>query len=506
MLRPSCVGSEEGSGVAYADMRDWIATLEEQGELARVKREVDWDLELGAVVQETFDRSGPALLFENIKGYGRSTIGSKVFVGSLGAYTRVALMLGLPKKTPYPELIRVWKERSKERVAPVKVSSGPCKEIILKGDDVDLFQFPVPQWHKFDGGRYIGTFDGVVTHDLDGAWMNVGLYRQMILDRCHTGLTIPTGQHIWRHWREHRDTTEAMPVSVAIGWDPVLPAVACAPVPPGICEYDVMGALRGAPVELVKCETNDLWVPASAEIVLEGEVSTDFDSFRLEGPFGEYTGYYCSIPARRPVFKVNCITCRRDPIFQGTQEGVPINEDHIISSVNHSAALWNLLDERMTGVTGVNVDKSTAWANVFVQIDNSYYGQVHQVASNIWSSGVSNMIGKNVFVVDEDVDVYDLNKLMWAFAYRVRPQHDLIAFPGWVSYLDPVVHPKDRIGAAVNKGERLLIDATIPFDNPRTDEWFGERFAPIAYPDIDSMKLVRERWSEYGIQGPVVGG
>jgi 4-hydroxy-3-polyprenylbenzoate decarboxylase len=332
--------------------------------------------------------------------------------------------------------------------------------------------------------------------------MNVGLYRQMILDQNNTGITIPTGQHIWAHWRTYKHAAPTMPVAVAIGWDPVLPAVACAPIPPGICEYDIMGALRQEPVELVKCETSDLYVPASCEIVLEGEVSTDFDSFRDEGPFGEYTGYYCSTSAKRPVFHVNCLSFRDDPIFQGTLEGVPINEDHIVSSVNHSAVLWDLLDQRMTGVRGVNVDPSTAWANVFVQIDNSYYGQVHQVATTIWSTGLSNMIGKNIIVVDEDVDLYDLGKIFWALAYRVRPSQDIITFPGWVSYLDPVVHPKDRIAAAVNKGERLLIDATKPFENPKTDQWFGFKFPPLALPDEETQKKVRERWGTYGIKLP----
>lgn len=485
--------------MGYDSLREWIEKLESQGELARVTRKVDWDLEIGGITQETFDRKGPALLFENIKDHEKTRC-TRLFTGSLGTYPRIALMLGQDKQTPYPDLIAIWRERSRKPIKPVIVGSGPCKENILKGDEVDLFQFPVPKWHDRDGGRYIGTFDGVVTKDPGSEWMNVGLYRQMIHDRNSTGLTIPTGQHIWRHWRKQRHAKRGMPVAVAIGWDPVLPAVACAPVPPGVCEYDVMGGLRQAPVELVKCETSDLLVPASCEIVLEGEVSTDFSSFRKEGPFGEYTGYYCSVPSSRPVFNVHCITFRNDPIYQGTLEGVPINEDHIVSSVNHSATVWDLLDERMTGVTGVNVDPSTAWANVFVQIDNSYYGQVHQVAANIWSSGLSNMIGKNVFVVDADVDVYDMNKVLWAIAYRVRPSKDIITYPGWVSYLDPVAHPKDRIAAAVNKGERLLVDATKPFDNPKTEEWFGLRFAPLAYPDEKTMARVRKDWPDYGIK------
>ncbi|MDY7036678.1 MAG: UbiD family decarboxylase, partial [Thermodesulfobacteriota bacterium] len=215
--------------MGFQDMREWITRLDKEGELARITEKADWDLEIGGITQETFDRKGPALLFENIKDH-ENTICTRLFTGSLATYARVALMLGLSKETPYPDLIRIWRERSKKPLKPIIIDSGPCKQNILKGDDVDLFQFPVPKWHDRDGGRYIGTFDGVVTKEIDSAWMNVGLYRQMIHDRNNTGITIPTGQHIWLHWRKQRKAKGNMPVAVAIGWDPVLPAVACAPV------------------------------------------------------------------------------------------------------------------------------------------------------------------------------------------------------------------------------------------------------------------------------------
>jgi UbiD family decarboxylase len=485
--------------MAYRDLREWIQKLKKEGELAEVKTQVDWNLELGGITQENFDRGGPALLFGNIKDY-QKTLCTKLFTGSLSTFSRIALMLGLPKETPYQELIRIWRERSKKPVKPVIVDRGPVKENIVKGDDVDLFQFPAPLWHKRDGGRYIGTFDGVVTKDTETGWLNVGLYRQMLHDRNNTGLSITVGQHIWRQWRQNKKAKGMMPVAIAIGWDPILPAVAATPVPPQISEYDIMGALRQEPVQLVKCETSDLYVPATSEIVLEGEVNTDISTLRKEGPFGEYTGYYCSLPRKIPVFHVNCITFRNDPIYQGTLEGVPINEDHRVSAVNHSAVVWDLLDERMLGVTGVNVDPSTGWSNVIVQIDNSYYGQVHQVAANIWSTGLSNMIGKNIIVVDQDINIYDLNKVFWALAYRVKPSRDIISYPGWISFLDPIVHPKDRVFHGINKGERMLIDATKPFENPKSDEWFGLSFAPLAYPDDDTMAEVRKKWSTYGIK------
>jgi UbiD family decarboxylase len=262
-----------------------------------------------------------------------------------------------------------------------------------------------------------------------------------------------------------------------------------------------MGGLRGHPVELVRCETiPDLYVPATAEIILEGYVSIDFSTFKDEGPFGEYTGYYVSDRGKRPVFTVQCITFRNDPIFQGTMAGIPINEDHRISSVSHSALVWDLLEERMRGITGVNVDPSTGYANVFVQIDNSYYGQVHQVAANIWSAGLSTTTGKNIFVFDTDVDIYDLSKVMWAFAYRVYPPKDIIQYPGWASLLDPIViSSEERSMPGVAKGIRLLIDATKPIDNPKSDRWFGQKFAPLAYPDEETMEQVKKKWKEYGI-------
>ena len=484
--------------MAYQDIRDWIKTLEREKELARIKTKVDWDLEIGAIARENMDRDGPALLFENIEGH-EDTICRKLFTCSLSSFSRIALMLGLPKDTPYRDLIQIWSERSKKPLEPVIVDTGPCKENIIKGDDVDLFQFPTPHWQKLDGGRYIGTFHGVVTKDPDTGWTNVGMYRQMIHDRQTTTMSVAQGQHIWFHWRKYRPKGQNLPIAAAIGWDPVLPAVAAAPVATDTDEYAIMGALRQKPVELVKCETVDLYVPASSEIVLEGEVITDRSKFITCGPFGEYTGHYGSANLRPP-FKINCITFRDDPILQGTMEGMPINEDHRLCSVSHSATIWDLLNERMTGITGVNNDPSTAYANLIVQINNSYYGQVHQVAANVWSSHLSNMMCKNIIVCDQDVDIYDLNKVFWALGYRVDPLRDIIQFPGWISALDPVVHPKDRFGPGGNKGTRLLIDATKPIDKPRAEEYWGEKFAVVALPDDETMKKVRNNWESYGIE------
>ena len=483
--------------MSIKDLREWIGILEKEGELSRVKTEVDWNLELGGVARENMDRRGPALLFENIKDY-KDTACRKVFTCSLSNHSRVALMLGLPKETPLKELIQVWRERIRKPIKPVVLETGPCKENILKGDDIDLFSFPTPHWQKLDGGRYMGTFHGVVTKDPDTGWTNVGTYRNMIHDKTTTTMSVAQGQHIWYHWRKYRGRGQNIPAAIVIGWNPELPAVASAPVPIDVDEYDMMGALKGEPEQLVKCETADLLVPATAEIIIEGEIITDISQFVTCGPFGEYTGHYGGANPRPP-FRVKCITFRDEPIFQGTMEGKPINEDHIVCSVSHSAFIWDLLDERMRGVTGVNNDPSTAYANLIVQIDNTYYGQVQQVATNVWSSSLSNMMCKNIIVCEQDVNIYDLNEVFWALGYRVDPTRDIIQFPGWVSALDPIIHVKERLSPGGNKGTRLLIDATKAIDRPRAVEYFNEKFAPVAYPDEETMAKVKARWQDYGI-------
>lgn len=485
--------------MAYNDLREWLSTLEKEGELANVETKVDWNLEIGGVVSRTFKEEGPALLFKNIKDH-ETTVCKQLFTGSLATYPRIALALGLPKDTPPLELIKIYMDRARKPVKPVVVDSGPVKENILRGKDIDLFQFPAPLWHERDGGRYLGTFDGVVTKDPDTGWINIGLYRRMIHDRNHLGITVIHGQHIWRHFRKYKKLGKPMPIAFVNGWDPVLPMIACSYQPAEVCEYDIMGAMRQSPVELVKCETVDLLVPATAEIVMEGEITTNFDEFLKEGPFGEYTGYYTSEPLKKPVFTVNCITHRSNPILQGTLEGMPINEDHRVESVNFSALIWEALNNRMTGVTGVNVHPSTGWANVFVQVDNTYVGQVHQAAAGIWSLDLSSQVGKNIIVVDEDIDIFDLNKMNWAFGYRVEPTKDILQFPGWIGPGDPIIHPDDRVGTTTFLGTRVLIDATKPIRYKRSEKWFNEKFPPVATPDANTMKLVDSKWDKYGIK------
>ena len=300
------------------DLRDLINDLEERNDLTRIKAEVDWNEELGAITREISSQYGPALLFENIKDH-KNTICRRLFTNGTGTKKRLCWIIGVPEDTSDAEIVRVFKERFAKPLKPVTVDSGPVKENIVKGDDVDLFQLPVPKWNPLDGGRYIMTSGSVVTRDPDSGTLNVGTYRGMIGSKNTIGVLLATTQGWGMHFTKHRNRNEPMPVAVVLGWDQSLFIAASTPVIHP--EYEMAGSLRRAPVELVKCETSDLMVPASAEIVLEGFVSPDPKTFTLEGPFSEYPGYYGGSKSPKHTIQVTCVTYRNDPIFHGCLTG-----------------------------------------------------------------------------------------------------------------------------------------------------------------------------------------
>ncbi len=265
--------SMERKPTAFGDLRGWIAALKAAGDVREIDAEVDWNIELGTIMRLAQGPGvGPALLFNNIKDYNTSaTDCRRVFGNGLSSYRRVAMMLGLPPDTHPRELVKIGRNVLTGSIPPRIVKSGPVKENVITGKDIDLTELPVPYWNRLDGGRYILTYGGVVTKDPTTGVMNVGIYRGMLGGPDKIPILMWRAQHIGQHataWQN--GGSSKMPIAVAIGWEPVLGFVGGTPVAKGICEYDVMGAIRGEPVDLVKCETNDLYVPATAEIVIEG--------------------------------------------------------------------------------------------------------------------------------------------------------------------------------------------------------------------------------------------
>ena len=496
---------------SFGDLRGWIEALEVEGELHRIGAKVDWNCELGTIARKTFGQgNGPALMFEDIAGYGPDDdVWSRaVFTGGLSNYSRVAMMLGLPKDAPVRDLVLATRHYLQQRVAPVEVATGKVKQNIVTGDDIDIYKVPVPRWHREDGGRYINTYQATVTMDPDTGVHNVGIYRGMLGQKDTLPVLLWRAQNWGVHFQKWADKGMKMPVAHVYGWEPAMPYCASAPIPTGVSEYEVMGAMRGEPVPLIKCETNDLMVPADAEMVIEGFIDPDPATFEQEGPFGEYTGYFGGDQGPKHVTKVRCVTYRDGSIHRGTLEGTlpkMLNENSITSSVQRAGIAWNVLERAgVPGVTDVHCSPANNGTTLMIQLHQTYRGQAKQAAAAIWGSNASHLRYKHIWVVDEDIDIHDYAALDWAFAYRVNAaEDDIVFFPGsWGSLLDPSTRLKDRDPMLYGTGKwcRVLIDATVNLDFEPEESYNGERYPPTVMPHREDLEKVEARWAEYGFE------
>lgn len=477
--------------MAYDDLRAYINRLEEEGELKRVKTKVDWNLELGAIMRRANDLRQPALLFENIKDYppDYTVLANTVGATKPNVFGRTALVLEMPIDTPAPEIIEELARRFENPIKPVLVNSGPCKENIIKGDAVDILKFPAPFFREMDGGRYIGTWHTDITRDPDSGWINWGMYRHMVLDKQAVAWLANPGQHgPATYYQKYESRGKSMPMAIVIGTDPVISLVSMSQVGSNVNEADLAGGLRGKPVELVKCETIDLEVPATAEIVLEGEVRPH--ERRPEGPFGEYTGYFASEKAPRPVFHVKCITHRNKPVLSVSTPGKPFDDTTFVYSLCASAALS--LELRKRGVSFKSLYHTPSMMAVIISASETYPGYVHTLSSAIWGTkgGVYRPI---IFVVGEDIDVTNMDEVMWALTTRMHPVRDIHVKKRAPSHaLFPFVSPEER---ANQTGAAVCFDATFPF------EWKNNapRIADFTHSwSKEVQELVLSRWKEYG--------
>lgn len=482
------------------DLRSFMKVLETEGELKCISAEVDWEAEIGAILRKAASARGPALLFENIKGY-KGNWCRKLFTNELSSRKRMALMLGMPKDSPFSAQIELLRKRFKEPIRPKQVNTGPVKENIIKEPKVNLFDIPVPKWHPQDGGRYINTWSGIVTMDPDTGEHNVGNYRGMIIDKNRIGVLLVSAQGWGGHFAKYRQMGKPMPVAVAYGGDPSFGFMASTPICSGPSEYEIMGAIMQEPVSLVKCETSDLMVPAVAEIVVEGSISPDPSSYESEGPFGEWTGYY-GAARKRPVIKVECITFRNDPIFRGSLEGMKsgvVNETGFTSQIGYSAVAWHVLEsQQIPGVIDIN---GVPW--MIVKIHKSYQGQARHIAAAIWGSKLPVNTAKTVMVVEEDVDIRNLYSLQAAVQNNVDPSKDVIIYPMRMgSSLDVSLASEGRDETRWGAGlqDHLLIDATVDWETHPVRENLGGRRMPLrcTEPEPEIARLVEKRWKEYG--------
>ena len=458
--------------MAFRDLREFLKFLETQGELLTIDKQVDPHLEIGAVGYLT--RLDKAVLFTKVKGSDKS-----VAMNVLGTRKRIALALG----TTEEGLTEKLSDGIANPIQPKLVSDGPCKENILTGKKVDLNIFPIPQWNEKDGGRFI-DFSNVITKDIETGVQNAGMYRIHVQGKNKTSIYVADRQHIGRHYKQAKEAgKKTLEMAVVFGLEPVTNLMGPCPTEYGLNELELAGGLRGEPVEVVKCETVDLVVPATSEIVLEGKIPIGVHE--TEGPFGEFTGYY-SGTYEHPIFKISAITHRNNPIFQGTYLGRPPTEGHIVGETIMEALTYIEAKKKLPELRGVHIMEGTGWIIFAASIKKEYEGQIQRVANVIWSTQVGDY-GKILIVVDDDINPYNIYDVIWALATRYQPEFDTYITPRVAGY---GIDPSERItsargietGGTSSLTSRVVIDATVPFERPIMGE-------PVEPPDIvDKLK------------------
>jgi len=473
--------------VAFKDNRDFIAALKQTGDVVSISQEIDWDLEAGAISRRAMELYGPAVLFENIKDYP----GHRMFAGILATYRRVAIALGLPPDTPIRDIYRVYEQRDEHPIPPVTVPTGPCKENILTGDKIDLYDFPAPMIHDGDGGRYIGTWCFSVSKNPETGWVNWGTYRFMVLNKnTISGMPSP-GSHLAMIMKDYYlPRNQPMPWALVIGPDPLSATAGLAGYRIGENEADHAGALRQEPVEVVKCETNDLMVPAHAEIIIEGEILPD--TVAPEGPFGEYPGYRVSEFKPKVFCRVTAITHRNSPIMTVENPGIPPDGSSVGGSMGVAIALKRRLQKHGFPVVDVYCPPEGAAHLVVVSVKKGGHERakaIHQalLTRRAWYT--------KIIVVDDDIDVYNLGEVIHAWSVKCHSYQGiyLAEAHGKGGPATPAHSNEER---ARQYGAVACFDATWPVEWP--DEYIPVRssFADV-YPE-DLKARVLKHWKEYG--------
>ncbi len=471
------------------DLREFIEALEKSGDLVRIKMSVDWDLEVGAISRRVCEAAGPATLFEKIRGYPK---GFRVLGGPLATWRRVAVAMGLGPETSIREIHRVYEERIGCPVKPIVVKDSPrCN--VLTGEDVDLYTLPSPMCHELDGGRYIGTWDVVVSRDPDNDWTNWGMYRFMVHNRRYLIGSPTPASHLGILLEDKfLPHASAMPVAVVIGADALSSLAAATGHRVGESEADFAGGLRLEPVELTKCVTNDLMVPAHAEIVIEGEILPE--ATVPEGPFGEYTGYRRESDQTGTLVRVTAITYRDAPIVTMSSLGVPPDDSSIAGAMGVSVALKRRLLSHKLPITDVFLPPEGASHLVVVGVKSGGSEMAQRVRDVL--------IGRRVWytkivVVDEDVDVFDIGQVIHALAVKCHSYRGI--------YLSQQEGAGNPVTPCYSRQEKeKLVGATALFDCTWPKEWsIDEIPVKMSFEEAYSQEIkdrVIKNWRRYGFK------
>ena len=475
----------------FKDLREFIAKCKEFGEVQSIEQEVDWNLEAGAITRRCCELSAPAPFFQKIKDYPE---GYRILGGPLATFRRLAIAMGLDPDSSYREIMGAYIERSSKAIKPRLVKEGPCKENIIVGNDVDLYKFPAPFVHDGDGGRYLGTFHIIATKDPDSDWVNWGMYRLMVHTKNTLGGLVAPAQHIGMIFRnKYEARNKPMEFAVAIGTEPITAFVGGAGIPAGVSEVDIIGGIRGEPLDVIKCETVDLEVPATSEIVIEGEVKPH--ERKMEGPFGEYGGYR-SIPSLpRPVYTVKAISHRNHPILTMSNMGMPIDDADVIQGMTMAAEIYVTLKKMGFPITGVYVPPEGCCSTAVISTKVPYANIASRIASGVWASAVGHFVVK-IIIVDDDVDPTNMREVFHAWATKCHPIRGTTVIPQAVfTPAYPYYSPEE---VKNNQGVNVYYDCTFPRRWPKEHIAVRSSFRDI-YPK-EVQEKVLANWTKYGFR------
>jgi UbiD family decarboxylase len=485
-------------------LREFLDELAAIGDVQPIDREVDWNLEMGAIARRSMDLRAPAPLFNRIKGIepGFRALGAP---GGLSAnpryrYARVNLALGLPADAPPLGIIEALAAaRGRPVIPPVVTRDAPCKQNVLVGDDVDLLRLPTPLIHGHDGGRYLQTYGLNIVRTPDGAWSNWSINRMMLLDGRRLGCLIPPNQHLGIIHAKWKAKGEPTPIAIALGTEPGLPYVGGMPIPEGMDEAAFLGAYFGEPLEVVRAETVDILVPATAEIIVEGFIS--HTETAMEGPMDEYPGYVGDAGSPKPVLHVTAITHRDQPILPFATAGAPVDENHTGWGLPHAAEILHLL--RSAGepvdMAWMVLESACHWLVIAAALD------WHE-RTGLGSKAFAERIGAAVFdakagfgvakilMVENDIDVANVDEVVWAFASRSHPSHGEIYFENRAQnalpvFLDPDEKHTFKTVKVIHNA--LLADRFAPGDRPKRSDLVNGWPAEV-------REHVLRSWGAYG--------
>ena len=487
--------------MAFKDLRDFIDLLEQEGELKRIQTEVDPYLEITEISDRTLRRSGPALLFENVKGSSLPLLANL-----FGNTRRIALAMGqedleglrdvgkllafLKEPTPPSGWKNLWQNlpsyKSVLNISPNVKRSAPCQEIVIEKDDIDLSIFPIQTCWPGDAAPLV-TWPLVITKGPEKERQNLGIYRMQLIGRnklIMRWLSHRGGALDFRDWKL-KHPGEDFPVSVALGADPATILATVTPIPDTLSEYAFAGLLRGGKTDIVKSQTNELQVPASAEIVLEGIIGPE--EIAREGPYGDHTGYYNEVE-KFPVFTVKRITHRKDPLYHSTYTGRPPDEPAMLG-VALNEVFIPLLQKQFPEISDFYLPaEGCSYRMAVVSIKKQYPGHAKRIMMGIWSFLRQFMYTKFIVVVDDDVDIRSWEDVIWAITTRMDPIRDTVLIDNTpIDYLD-FASPVPGLGS------KMGLDAT--------NKWSGETERQWGMP-IEMSTVVKQRvdelWKELGI-------